>query len=374
MAISLRSTSSATGSGSQSSIAVPKPTGAGADDILIARVTTAAPAQTINTLSGWTADASSSGVTASGSDHRLSTFYRRVDGSEGSSFTFSFAGSAFCQAQMYCYSGCTTSGSPIESSSFNPSGASSGTTITATGLTITNATKLLFIGSTFGNAAPSSAPSGMTFRVASDNQTMSDLVVTAGSTGNKTLTISSDFWSGALIALLPAGGSDVTATGATTQAAATLAGAATETIAGAGATTQAPGTPTGALAETILGVGAIAQAAGALAGVGTVGSDAVGAGAVTQPAGVLAGALALNFDVVAAGAITQPLGALAGAALEVFAGAGATVQVSGLLAGVGVVGDVVSGLPVAGPTRAVVAEAGRVGVAVAVRRYVVRID
>lgn len=369
------------------------------------------------TPSGWTAIAGATGSVTVGTDvenHQM--FYRRLDGTET---TVSFTPDRACwkQGWIVLCSGALASGDPTEAAGF----AGSATNATTKAITIGSASGdgslAIFSGGNFNNTLVATINNSFSEFFESNNQYCATKAVNTGAVGATTMTLSSGsdagFAAAVIIKPVAAGGGDVTAAGATTQAAGALAGAATETIAGAGATAQAAGTPTGALAETFLaagattqaagtlagtgtesiagvgattqaagtlagaaietitGTGATTQAAGTLAGVGTVGADVAGAGATTQQAGTLAGVLSLNFDVSAAGATAQAVGASAGVVVELIAAAGATVQGVGAMAGVldffasGASGGDPAGF---GPLRVVVASGVRRAVLASSRR------
>lgn len=331
------------------------------------------------TPSGWTPITGAGGSVTVGTDvenHQM--FYRRLDGTET---TVSFTPDRACwkQGWIVLCSGALASGDPTEAAGFTAGATNTTTKAHTVGSASADGSLAIFSGGNFNNTLVATVNNSFTEFFESNNQYCATRAVNTGAVGATTMTLSSGSDAGfaAAVVIKPdaGGATNVTATGATTQAAGTLAGAATETIAGAGATTQAPGTPTGALVETILAVGATAQAAGVLAGagtetiagsgatiqpagalagtlletiagagtttqaagilagVGTVGADVVGQGATTQPAGSLAGALTLTYDVVLAGATTQATGVPSGVLVELIAAAGATVQGAGALAG-----------------------------------------
>lgn len=377
--------------GNVSSVTVNKPSGLAANDVCVIefllydgstlRSFSAAP-------TGWNVMSAISGswTPSTGGQINLYRYWYRATGSDPASWTWNVStGTSSIQYQIGTYIGCATSITPVEFSTATQS-ATAGSSVVAPAVTLTYTnSKLVFIANnTNGRTYTPPASDGWTERhedSGTNNYWADKDQAASGSTGTKTFTMNaSDPYNGVLIGLIDqasiGGGSGVTAAGATTQAAGSLAGAATETIAGAGATTQAAGTPAGALVETILGTGATAQGAGtlagagtetiagvggttqaagtlagaaletitgagattqqagALAGVGTVGADVAAAGATAQAAGSLAGALTLTYDVAMAGATTQAPAVLAGAVIEVFAGAGATVQAVGSSAGV----------------------------------------
>jgi len=353
------------------------------------------------TPSGWTAIPGATGTVTVGTDvgnHQM--FWRRLDGTET---TVNFTPDRACwkQGWIMLSNGALASGDPTEAAGFTAT-ATSGTTKSHTvGSASADGSLAVFSGGNFNNTLVATISNSFVEYFESNNQYCATKAVNTGPVGATTMTLSSGsdagFAAAVIIKPAAAGGGDVTATGAVTQAAAVAAGAATETIAGAGATTQAAATPTAAGTETVAGAGAVtqpaaslagaaleaiagaaaigqaaaalagtaveeiagagamAQAAGAPAGaatetfavdgavaqgapsivaIGSVGSDVVGVAAVTQAAGSLAGVLALNFDVTGVGATTQAAAALAGAGLEILAGAGAVTQPVVTVAGV----------------------------------------
>lgn len=136
---------------------------------------------------------------------KISLYWKRA-ASESGNYTFTHS-SCSAQGMLMAFSGCVTSGSPIDVSSQN-SGTNS--TSTATGITTTVANDLLaYIGQCWGDAAQST-PTGFTNIISTLTILAASFkaTTTAGATGSVTSNngngVSTEPWSAFLIALMPA--------------------------------------------------------------------------------------------------------------------------------------------------------------------------
>lgn len=179
-------------------VTILKPTGVVAGDVLIACVVSVADV-TITPPSGWTQierfRTSDDGI-------QLALLWKAAGGAEPSDYTFTESAVNYSFGAISAYSGVDNT-TPIQSYTTNT--ALSGTTMTAFGVTTTEAnTMILAIFSTYGTST--TTPSGMTMRMnCSDAMRGYDqLIAAAGATGNKTSTSTDAKWAAAMIALNPA--------------------------------------------------------------------------------------------------------------------------------------------------------------------------
>lgn len=138
MAIAFRSASSAADdSNTTTTIVVNKPASVAVDDVMLMIASTRAD-RTISTPSGWTrlddvvtADTTNSGL-------RSATFYRVVDGSEGSTFSVVYSGNVRGSVAIAAYSGATVTGAQnaVQNNA-------AGDTITTPSVTTTNANQMV---------------------------------------------------------------------------------------------------------------------------------------------------------------------------------------------------------------------------------------
>lgn len=222
MAVAFRAAGTASNAQTGSSATPGLPSGFQADDIHVA-VILAGNNDVITVPGGWTKKIEQD----NGTSHRLTVAWRRAVGGD-STPTFS-GNSQDVTAQIFGFSGCTTSGDPFSAAQAQAN--ASGTTVTAPAITPVNANEMiLFVGGASNlGASPLnfSAYSGTnpTFTEGFDNAYTGGLVFNLGifgayglktdttSTGSRTATISNTGEStAALLSLIPAsGGSTATA-------------------------------------------------------------------------------------------------------------------------------------------------------------------
>lgn len=130
-------------------------------------------------------------------------FYRIADGSEGASFTFTkSSGSLECAAMIARFEGHDAADPFDDTTTFNHG---DGGTRTGTGFSTAEANELLVLMSWGYAGAVSSTPSGMTQHLNQDNfhRLYSELRVSAGASGDRTHTQSSDDWLTQMFAIRP---------------------------------------------------------------------------------------------------------------------------------------------------------------------------
>ena len=189
---------------------VNKPAGTSDNDILIAGLFVGATgtAPTPTAPAGWTQIGTASSVTdIPGFNGTFRVFWKRAAG-EGASYTFTHA-SGSSQAFIAAYSGCVTSGSPVDTFSVN---SGTGSTAAATGITTAGTNEMLLWVEHNWDIAAVTPPAGMTERFEGLIYLADVRQTAAGATGNKSTsadgnTISSSPWVARLIALKPANGS-----------------------------------------------------------------------------------------------------------------------------------------------------------------------
>ncbi|MEO5664034.1 MAG: hypothetical protein ABIR39_12190 [Nocardioides sp.] len=179
------------------------PAGAAADDIAVVGMFTQ-DAGAITPPAGFTLKYDSGIVNA----YRHVIFWKRLTGADSGSYTFTMAGSSYCEGTCVLFSGRATTGDPFTAtdSATDPSN----TAITVTALTAAASDDLVGFAHQF-NGGAWTPPSGMTERQdASASSTLDTAdAVTAGSTGNMTFTCAGGAsgmkaFLGALTALLAA--------------------------------------------------------------------------------------------------------------------------------------------------------------------------
>lgn len=210
MAVAYRSQSTTTYA-SRSNTSVSVPSGTANDDILIAHIFVGAgsSAPTVTQPAGFTQIGTTISMTDGGSfNGKVSVYWKRASGESGS-YVFSHS-TASSQLRVAAYSGCKTSGSPINASSQNNG---TGTTLTATGITTTVADVLgVWLSNDWQGNGTLSPPGGsptFTERFDSLIYAADATFTSAGATGNKTQTSSgngSENWAAFLIGLEPASG------------------------------------------------------------------------------------------------------------------------------------------------------------------------
>lgn len=192
-------------------IAVNKPTGVIAGDVMIATVAVDAQNQTAFTVpSGWTLILHSN----NGTTVTVNSYWKAVAATDGASFSWSWTGATRAAASITAYSGVDSS-APIDVTGVNATG--SGTAVAATSITTVSANAWV-VGIFAGDAAATvtwTPPASMNERVdiGSAHTTSNDVSIeqtdvlqaAAGASGNKTATSSATTtWAAHLFALKPA--------------------------------------------------------------------------------------------------------------------------------------------------------------------------
>jgi len=191
-------------SGSGDTTTITKPAGTVDNDVMLAQIYAEPNGQTIDLLTGWTLIATADHATAG---FRSRWYWKRA-ASEGTNYVWTATGSGWLGGAIAAYSGCITSGSPIDVNGAGNTGGSD-TSAIASAITTTVIDTLIVFGShQFNEPRTLTPPSGMTERLDADLNYFADVAqAAAGSTGSKTATISAaDFWSAILIALKPPAG------------------------------------------------------------------------------------------------------------------------------------------------------------------------
>lgn len=188
--------------GTSATAAVAVPSGVTAGQVILVHLYKESTA-TVTPPSGFTELTPAPFTTSSVHTHHV--FWKRATGSDSGTYSFTWSGSTFREAVAIRYTGCATSGVPVDV--FNTAARSTNGTVTpAVSLTTTGADRLLeWAGSNF-NAGSWTPPSGFTERVdAAGCLSVATLgQSTAGSTGSVTGTCSgSSSETGWLLALLP---------------------------------------------------------------------------------------------------------------------------------------------------------------------------
>lgn len=273
MAPAFRSGSATAYGASHTNITITPPAGIANGDILVAMIVTGALSPPIPSgPTGWTAFGTDIQDGVSGSFFvNLRTFWKRAS-SESGSYTFNHA-TASSAGWIGCYSGCITSGTPLNATSTN----TGSNNLTSTGLSITTTaanSMLLWLSNDFAdNANNLTPPTGMTERLdAVVLYTADQLIASAGATGNRTMTNNNSLgvstWGVRMVELLAAtAGGAATGTLSTTLGAATLA--ATGTIPARGTASNTLGAATLSAAGTVANQvfsGSFNQTLGALTG------------------------------------------------------------------------------------------------------------
>lgn len=209
-AVNYKSSASNSATSCTSGLTINKPSGVVVGDVMIMHI--GGQNGSITNPSGWTQI--DKGAYANGNIN-MATYYRVVDGTEGSSFTITASLNNSCHGVITAFTGVdTTEVIDNAGAAHSANSASSGTTITATGVTTATDNAMLVVSMLKSNAAASnnfSTISGMTESYDFGNiynAVSMDYGVqgAAGATGNKTSTISSAFWAAHMVALKPADG------------------------------------------------------------------------------------------------------------------------------------------------------------------------
>ena len=158
---------------------------------------------------GWTQIGTNTEGANAGFTGKLWLFWKRAS-SEPSGYDFDHAGGSIfvTQSVMAAYSGCVTSGNPIDAFSVNS--ASTGSTATATGVTTTVAsTKLVYAAHNWDGSGTLIPPTGMTerFEAIAGTAYLADADFAGpGATGDFTqaMSVTNHPWAAYLVALAPA--------------------------------------------------------------------------------------------------------------------------------------------------------------------------
>ena len=206
MAVAFGSAGTRLGGGTSSSGNVPVPTGVAANDIIIVIFYTENTSPTITPPAGFTeAPNSPTGIT-SGLVHQTRAYWKRATGNDAGTYNFTLSPSEFRDAVALRFTGCITSGNPIDVDTQTI--ANSGSSSPAVSLTTTQQDTMLVWAVTHWNAQTTSTPSGFTTRFASEvgggfcAQIATKAQAAAGATGSVTTTAASgqtwNVWMGAL--------------------------------------------------------------------------------------------------------------------------------------------------------------------------------
>jgi hypothetical protein len=187
-----------------------KPVGTVDGDVMIAGIMTGYPDPTqLYSVppAGWTVIGTPATVTDVGSfDGSFSLFWKRAS-AEGESYSFTHGGAGVSsQGVIASYSGCHTSGSPIEA--FSQNSANTGATATGAGIAPSSSnTKLLYIGNNWDGTKTLAPPTGMTERFDDIAYLADEDRFTSGATGDRTQTLASSGapWQAYMVALKPSG-------------------------------------------------------------------------------------------------------------------------------------------------------------------------
>jgi hypothetical protein len=194
------------------STVITKPTGTVDGDVMVMTFMAGRPdlaALVVDTFpTGWTQVGTQSVVTAGGFYVRIHVWWKRAAG-EGADYTFLHANSLWTEATIVTYAGAVASGNPIDA--FSQNGANTGSTATATGVTSTGNTKLIYTGHNWDGGGTRSPPTGMAERYDNLVYSADQDWPNASATGDRTQTLAtSNPWQVFLVALK--GGPTVTST------------------------------------------------------------------------------------------------------------------------------------------------------------------
>lgn len=245
MAIAFRSKDEQVATGGSTTSVNNRPSGVVADDILLLFVyieTTVA----LTYPSGFTEVAA---INASNSSFALHVAWKRATGGEPATYTTSWTGGSYADTVMAAYSGCVTTGSPMDATpTVSALGSGSGSIVSPSITTVSaNAMVISFVGDIAGNAL--TKPAAMTVRSTFDDQGFADVIqAAAGASGTFSWTLGGGATQrcAVTLALAPPGGSGTTytdtgsATSVTTGTGADIAvlsdtGSATSAATGSGA-------------------------------------------------------------------------------------------------------------------------------------------
>jgi hypothetical protein len=321
---------SGTGSGAQA-----WPAGTAQDDIVLAFIYVETDnAVTQSGITDWT-EIVNTDCNVTSQTHRLHVFWRRFTTGDGN-WTFNWGASVWWDIQTRAYSGCKTSGSPIDASSSQAATVAGGNSndVVCPTITLSAADDMLILavsnwqGTTC--APVGSPPRGGTYaNEVGDNRdvwAVNALCTSSGATGTINCDLgASSSWIGAQVALLSDAGTPpaITGSGGVAFAAPTLAGSGSETFTGTGGVSYAAPVLAGAGALTFAASGGVSFVAPTLAGEGA--ETFAGSGGVVFGAPVLAGEGTALLAITGDGAVTFAAPALSGSGAtgDVFTGAGA---------------------------------------------------
>ena len=186
------------------------PAGLANNDIMIATMALKASSAVVpSPPAGWTAIDNTSVVGPSGGNTVTHYAWWKRAASESGSYSFTFSGVTTSQICISAYSGCTTSGSPIDvySKASVTDPTTSGITVTAASVTTTVPNTMLVLASHSFNTSTNTVPSGMTERLDTTFLYRADEArASTGATGTRTYAssnTSAEPWSAFLIALKP---------------------------------------------------------------------------------------------------------------------------------------------------------------------------
>jgi hypothetical protein len=215
MAIAFRSKDENNASGGSTDSTNSKPAGTTLNDIILLCVyieTTAA----LTYPADFTEVAT---ITATNSSFVLHVAWKRATGSEPTTYTTSWTGGSYADTVLLVYSGCTTTGSPMDATpTTSAPGSGSGSIVSPAITTVTaNAMVISFVGDIAGNAL--TKPAAMTVRSTFDDQGSADVIqASPGDSGTFSWTLGGGATQrcAVTLALRPAGGAPVAQTGSMT--------------------------------------------------------------------------------------------------------------------------------------------------------------
>lgn len=202
------------GSGTSAAIAVPS--GVTADQVILAMLYIESTAA-VTPPAGFT-EAGASPISATGPGaHTLRVFWKRASGSDSGTYSFTWTGSAYREGSAQRYTGCITSGNPLDTGAGAPNSAqrsSDATTTPAVSLTTQGADRLLVWAGTNFTGGAWTPPTSFTERAdaGADLSVATLAQAAAGATGSVIGTCASSGYEVAWLgALLPDTGSATTA-------------------------------------------------------------------------------------------------------------------------------------------------------------------
>ena len=193
--------------GSRTNSAVPVPSGVAANDIVLIHLYQDDSTVTLTPPSGFTEVTFSPTPATTSPTQSQHVYWKRATGADSGSYTFTHATSN-TQAEATRWTGCITTGTPLEVLG-SAQRASSGATTPAVSGTTTNANEMLVFTGSIYTSPTWTPPTGFTEAIDFESLTVDyKAQASAGATGSITATASaSNAQTATLIALLPAGGS-----------------------------------------------------------------------------------------------------------------------------------------------------------------------